>query len=182
MSLDQVATEAAARLGLTARPFATVDFGREQKITARSVLIQGVDLDEQLQRVRLAIPDGYVAFLGTGKFAADPNRQKVEIVIAPAADQFDILRIAQTDACNYGLRTEDLVARLKDYDAKMGIDIISAVTDTIEFDRLSDPADLASFCDDLYDFCPDIVNQGTGSVDALETEIRASKRVFLWWD
>ena len=44
------------------------------------------------------------------------------------------------------------------------------------------PDPLDAFCADLYEFCPDIVEQGCESVAALEEEIAAAGRVFLWWD
>ena len=49
-----------------------------------------------------------------------------------------------------------------------------AETDTIEFTFLKLPAGLRAFCEDLYEFCPDIVDQGVGTVEALESEIRRS--------
>lgn len=48
------------------------------------------------------------------------------IVVAPTTDQFEILRIEQTAGTNYGLRTEDLIARLKLLDRLYGIDITGA--------------------------------------------------------
>jgi Domain of unknown function (DUF4253) len=182
MTLDEVAANVGERLGLPMRPFATVDFGREQIDSARTVIVRGAEVEKTLRFVREGLPAGYIAFLGTGAVAANPERRKAELVIAPGADQFDILRVAQSDACNYDLNTEDLIAKLKALSLTIGIDIVSAVTDTIEFDRLSDPVDFTAFCADLYEFCPDIVDQGTETLEALEAEIRSSRRVFLWWD
>jgi hypothetical protein len=34
----------------------------------------------------------------------------------------------------------------------------------------------------MYDFCPDIVDQGVGSVKALATELRRSRSLYFWWD
>jgi hypothetical protein len=41
---------------------------------------------------------------------------------------------------------------------------------------------IETFCKDLYKFCPDIVDQGVGSVAALEIVIEIAQEVFLWWD
>jgi hypothetical protein len=35
---------------------------------------------------------------------------------------------------------------------------------------------------DMYEFCPDIVEHGTGSMEGLATEIGRTRRVWLWWD
>jgi hypothetical protein len=44
------------------------------------------------------------------------------------------------------------------------------------------PADTQAFARDVYEFCPDIVDQGVGSVEAQEESIRDSGQVYLWWD
>jgi hypothetical protein len=31
-------------------------------------------------------------------------------------------------------------------------------------------------------FCPDIVTQGTGTVEALARELRRSSQLYCWWD
>jgi hypothetical protein len=107
----------------------------------------------------------------------------VEVVVGPGQSQFDILRIARSDAVNYGLETEDLVTRLQQYDRDVGISLLQAETDTIVFDLLREPADWAAFARELYAFCPDIVDQGgVDSVEELERQIRKERQVLLWWD
>lgn len=44
------------------------------------------------------------------------------------------------------------------------------------------PEDLYAFAASLYEFCPDIVEQGCGSVEALAEEIAREQTVHLWWD
>jgi hypothetical protein len=78
--------------------------------------------------------------------------------------------------------TEDLIKHLKKYDDEYGIRIFHAETDTIQFDLVNLPSDLGAFARDLYQFCPDIVDQGVGSVAALKEAIREHRQVYLWWD
>ena len=59
---------------------------------------------------------------------------------------------------------------------------MQANTDTVIAQLKSVPADLDAFAADVYDFCPDIVDQGVGSVDALKTELRKTRLLYLWWD
>jgi Domain of unknown function (DUF4253) len=35
---------------------------------------------------------------------------------------------------------------------------------------------------EVYELCPDVVDQGTMTVEVLEEENKASGRIFLWWD
>lgn len=78
--------------------------------------------------------------------------------------------------------TEDLVRRLRRYDGEFGIEIARAETDTVVFDLVRAPRDLAAFAWDQYEFCPDVVDQGVGSVEALEEAVDVTGRVYLWWD
>lgn len=182
MTLDQAGTRLAQHSGKTVRLFATQDFGRHQNPAARSVVVAEEKAASLLSRLRGELGPGLLAFIGCTRSLARNAEKGSEIVIGVGDSQFDILRIAQSDAANYDLDTEALVSKLQNYDARYGIDIFHAETDTIEFRLLSLPEDLRGFCNDLYEFCPDIVDQGCGSVDKLEEEIANEKSVFLWWD
>lgn len=182
MNLDQAAQRLAQISGKPLRPFATRDFGREQNHSAKSVLVSESDAEELVGRIRSELGSGLLAFVGCTRSLADPPDKGNEVVVATGDDQFDILRVAQSDAVNFDMETEDLIRKLKEYDAQYGIDIFHAETDTIEFRFLKIPGDMKRFCRDLYEFCPDIVDQGVGTVEALEKEISRTNSVFLWWD
>ena len=182
MNLEEAAARLARISGKPIRPFATQDFGREQNPKARSALVNEADARRVVDDVRRELGPGLLAFIGCTRSLADPPDAGSEIVVAAGDDQFDMLRIAQSDAINFGMETEDLVRKLQEYDAQYGIDIFHAETDTIEFALRSMPEDLSAFCQDLYKFCPDIVDQGVGTVEKLEQEVAKSHAVFLWWD
>ena len=42
--------------------------------------------------------------------------------------------------------------------------------------------EMQSFAQEMYEFCPDIVEQGTGSIEELIEEIKETKKLALWWD
>jgi len=91
------------------------------------------------------------------------------------------LRLARTDAVNYDMLTEDLINWLSDRDPILSIDILQASTDTIFAWLGGQPSDMNAFMQDLYEFCPDIVDQGTGVVDGLRDMVEAHV-LYLWWD
>jgi hypothetical protein len=132
--------------------------------------------------LRREIGPELLAFVGCTRSLAEPPDAGSEVVVASGKDQFEILRLAQSDAVNYHLDTEALVRKLQEYDAQYGIDIFHAETDTIEFRLKARPKDLTAFCKDLYQFCPDIVEQGVGTIAELEKELARTRTVFLWWD
>ncbi len=182
MNLEQAAQRLSELAGKPVRPYSTRDFGRENYPAARSVVVPDAVARSLVRTLRDELSEGLVAFLGCDRSLADNAAEGTELVVGLGESQFDILRIAASDAVNYGMETDDLVRKLQQYDTDFGIDIFHAETDTIEFDLKSMPGDLRAFCDDLYEFCPDIVDQGAGSIEALEKEIAERRAVFLWWD
>lgn len=182
MDLDEAAVRLGLLSGCPVRPFATCDFGRDRNSAARSVVVAENDALLLVARVRAEIGPGLLAFIGCTRSLAEPPDHGSEVVVAQGNSQFDILRIAQSDAVNYDMETEDLIRKLEDYHSRYGIDVFHAETDTIEFRLETMPGDLATFCNDLYQFCPDIVDQGVGTVAEHEEEIAQSGTVFLWWD
>lgn len=177
--IDRAAAALGQVAGAEVRPFSTMDFGREQNPKGRSVLVP-VDAAEQLlDSVRKQLPPGTLAFVGLEEGPAGPH---AELVVAEGSSQFDILRIAATDAINYGFSTEDLIRELQSWDAEYGIDIWQAATDTIQLRLRTLPTDLPAFAERVYKFCPDIVDQGVDDVRLLELAIAESHGLFLWWD
>jgi hypothetical protein len=178
--------DAGARLatlsGKPIREFCTRDFGREEYRDAYSIIVEQSETKELLGKVRSHLGPRLIAFIGAKtKFSAS-NEDGAEIVVALGSTQFDILRVAASDAVNYGMGTEELIKKLVDWDDIYGIDIFQAETDTIQLRLKSLPPDLLAFANEVYEFCPDIVNQGVGSVDELVEAIRSLHGVFLWWD
>ena len=132
--------------------------------------------------IRAELPPGYIAHLGTNRFLVDEQLPAgdVELVIARGADQFDILRTARTDAVNFGILTEAIIKQLESWDRAHGIDNVLA--NTVVFKLRERPVDLDAFAKEVYAFCPDVVDQGTGTLAALAKEIGARGEVSLWWD
>jgi hypothetical protein len=193
--LDAAGALLAKQSGQPLRLYSTRDFGRDKFPGARSVLVSPSLAQPLVQRMRAQLGPGLVVFVGNGLVSADVpasgsaqelvgllSPQGVEVVVGKGASQFDILRIAATDAVNYSMGTEDLIRKLKQWDAAFGIDIDMADTDTIQLRLKTLPSDIHAFAKELYAFCPDIVDQGVGSVEKLEQSLRESRAVFLWWD
>ncbi|PQO43559.1 DUF4253 domain-containing protein [Blastopirellula marina] len=183
MTLDEAAALLAQLSGEEVRPYATRDFGRDENPAARSVIVSLEDSFAILGQLRPKLGPGVLAFVGcTRSLAEEADEEASELVVALGDNQFDILRIAATDAVNFDMTTDDLVKKLQEYDAKYGIDIFHAETDTVQFRFEQLPEDMPAFCEDLYEFCPDIVDQGVGTVEELQQVIVESSVVYLWWD
>lgn len=169
--------------GRTARPFMTYDFGRARDSRAISVVVEESKAPGLVTQLRPRMPAGWLVFAGTDRWLGEEDHgDQVELVMAPGDDQFDILRLARSNAVNYDMMTEDLIRKLTAYDSAVGLEIFQANTDTVVARLKTLPPDLARFANDVYEFCPDVVDQGTGSVEALQAELRESQLLYLWWD
>jgi hypothetical protein len=181
--LQSLRTLLESTTGEPARQYTTFDFGRARDERGVSVLVPHQLALELVSALRPRMPSGWVVFAGTDRWLGDEdNGENVELAIGPGTDQYDILRLARSDAVNYGMETEDLIRTLKTFEPAVELEILQANTDTIIALMHRLPADLAEFAETVYGFCPDIVDQGVGSLEALEAEMRRTKLLYLWWD
>jgi hypothetical protein len=75
-----------------------------------------------------------------------------------------------------------VIAKLKEWQQKYPFTIAGAGLDWVEVKFAASPADPEAFAHEVYRFCPDIVDQGSGSVSELAGEINNTRTLFLWWD
>jgi hypothetical protein len=89
-----------------------------------------------------------------------------------ARDPLAAVREAGTSAPNYDLDNDAIIDRLTTWQGLCAFVIEEADGDSIDIKFETLPADMDAFVRDLYDFCPDLVDQGTGCmaemVDAME--------------
>jgi hypothetical protein len=168
--------------GAPARPYAT--FGSDEHTRGvASVLVEESKLDGVIDTLRAQLPPGWWVFQSKQYFAGE-HVGHAEIAVAPGRTQFDMLRVAHSDGANYGLGTEAVIQKLQAWDAKykLGLDIRHAELDVVEARLAHLPDDVDAFAREVYAFCPDIVDQGTETVEALAKELRAHHVLYLWWD
>ncbi len=123
-------------------------------------------------------PINYMAFV----VEMNSGRKIDKIGILKGTDQYEILRIMHTDGDEYDISNHDVIDRLKDWEKISSFDIIGADSDWVEIEFRKLPKDLKSFAKEVYDFSPDAVDEGPGTVEGLVTEIRNTHRLFLLWD
>lgn len=183
VDLSAAATLLEKLSGKKVRKYSHYDFGRLKDQTAISIVVPEKEGRPLVEKLRSQLGEGLIVFMGTSRWLGDEQHEGgVEVVVGKGEDQFAILNIARSDAVNYDMGTDDLIKKLRQYDKDYGIQIFHAETDTIEFTLNSLPKDTMAFARALYKFCPDIVDQGVGSVDKLEDSIRKYQQVYLWWD
>ena len=112
----------------------------------------------------------------------DLNGQPDEVALVPMWDQFRVVKLVGTNGANRSLANADVITWLRELERDAPFVLTGIGYDHVEgrFTRpLADPHAMALR---LYKFCPDVVDQGTGSVTELATELRRLNTFFCWWD
>ena len=118
---------------------------------------------------------------GAYVFSPDSNFER-SLGILPTTDKYDVLLAMQTNGQNYDLMPQDVVAWLRKLEGEQPFAITSAGFDFLGGKFLSKIAKPAELAKQMYEFCPDIVDQGAGDVKALAAELRKSGTLYFWWD
>lgn len=103
------------------------------------------------------------------------------LLALPCTDKFEVLQIFGTDGINYDLDNAKVIAWLREMDRENPFVLTGAGLDYLEGYFVAAPKDTQALAQRMYEFCPDIVDQGVGDVDALAEEL-ATGKLYFWWD
>lgn len=155
-----------------------------QSFKAKKVNGLSFNLSEQMSNTILASlhdkfkDKGYIMYVSEGNLGHAPD----EMTVLKTDDMFDVLRFEGTNGVNHDIFTEDIVEKLKLWNSQFGLDIFAASFDLVQARYIELPPMLEAHANETYEFCPDVVDQGTGSVEALQEQMQQSKQLYLWWD
>jgi hypothetical protein len=102
--------------------------------------------------------------------------------IAKTRNKYDILTAVQTGGVNYDIDNDSLLKIIKVFDNKYSLDLIGASGDYCEFIINKKPQNWLTMAKEAYKVCPDIVEQGANTVEALAREMKRTGRLYFWWD
>ena len=107
---------------------------------------------------------------------------RIPLAALPTRDWADLIHAFQTNGANYDLMPADIVKWLRKLAAKQSFTITGVSWDWLE-GRLTGPVkDSRKLAHQMYDFCPDMVDQGIGSVKHLAQTLEKDGYFFFWWD
>lgn len=101
--------------------------------------------------------------------------------LLPTANWREMLRAVVTFAGNYDLSNEDIVAWLETVFASDPFELAEFDGGTLRARFLAPVKDPAALAGAIHAFCPDVVDQGTGTVEAMAGSLMAERALFLWW-
>lgn len=108
--------------------------------------------------------------------------QKDMMAILKTTDQFEVLKHIETNGINYDIDNDSVVSIMRDFDKKYQLDLIGANGEWCEFIIKGENVDWKKLAEEAYRVCPDIVDQGVGSLEDLVTSMQQTKRLYFWWD
>jgi hypothetical protein len=115
--------------------------------------------EEVRERLRDTLaPLGYLPFVADATF--DFQKRRDTLAVLRSADPLAPLRFVGTSAPNYDLNPEDVLAKVEEWHDRYGVEVIGAEGDSLDIRFGALPDDLYAFAEELYDFCPDLLDQG----------------------
>ncbi len=179
------AVDALKRLtGDTAAPLIGTDsLGTEITTAGFTVGVGAARAEALIEAVqRLFLAQGFYLFRSEQHLGIQGQRDRVALY--PGRDPYEILRLLGTNGWNFGIGPDSIVAWLRSLERDHPF-----VLTGIGFDWLAGrfiaeipDAGAAELARRFHAFCPDIVEQGTGSIVALARELRTTRQLYCWWD
>ncbi len=114
-------------------------------------------------------------------FVFDSGEDNYLAVIKGKSDG-EVLKWRQTNGINYDINNDSLISELQEWKSKFDFILLGAGMDWLRIQFLTQPLDLDKFAEEVYEFCPDIVDQGIGDLEKLAPEMKRMNGIFLWWD
>jgi hypothetical protein len=133
-----------------------------------------------IKRIKKSAPPDYIVFVSERNYGIGGKPDNVSIMKVSGFPE--VLQVMGTNGWNYDISPEMVIKKLKEWDNRFGLILIGAGFDWFEAEFQRTPQDMMGFAKEVYEFCPDVVDQGTGTVEALASEMRDSNTVYLWWD
>ncbi len=81
--------------------------------------------------------------------------------------KFAAIKSAGTNGVNYDVGNDDIVNKLEAWDAQYGIEVSEISQDSVKVTFNALPDDVAGLAKEIYEFCPDVIDQGFGVMDEM---------------
>ena len=124
-------------------------------------------------------------FRGQGKyiFHFRLGTHGFDIAITGATnDPYKLMQLSGTNGLNSEISTEDILEKYRKWDKEFGIIPIGIGFDYCECAIRNTNINFNKLAAEVYEFCSDVVDQGTETLEALEEEMKRTGTIYLWWD
>jgi hypothetical protein len=109
-------------------------------------------------------------------------RDRLDLVgLLPTTDKYAVMAAMETNGDNYNIGTSGVIAWMKDMEKDHAYVLTGIGFDYMEGHLTLPVKDAKNLAERMYEFCPDIVDQGVGDKDKLVAELEKGK-LYFWWD
>ena len=143
-----------------------------------TVQVAGGRAAAQADWLRGQLGPGYVVFVSERRHGI--GRQPDDVSVIRAKDPFEPLRVMGTAGPTYELGPQRVLAKLRDWDRRYGVQLIGAGHDWVELRLQRLPERMRRFVVEVYEFCPDVVSD-VESIDRLGEELQLTRILHLAW-
>jgi len=119
------------------------------------------------------IKKGQFIYIGDYSFSSECK----VVLINTTNDPYKIIEYAETNGINFDINTEDVLAKVKNWDSRFGLKFYGIGFDFLLLKVVDKNIDLKNISKEINEFCPD-----NEDLDHLEKELKTNQEIFLWWD
>jgi hypothetical protein len=134
--------------------------------------------DMLVTKLQQRLGNGFVVYFSEQNFGHEPD----EITVLESLDRYDALRFEGCNGVNYDVYTEDIITYLQELEQTNPFVLTGVGFDFVQGNFISPPSNVEELANSMYEFCPDIVEQGTETVEGLFEELKNSNTFYFWWD
>ena len=109
-------------------------------------------------------------------------RSYYDIAIVPQTDPLEVIRMVGTTPYNYGLSNADVIEWFRQRQQEFDFYITVVDEDRLEANILTEPESYEALGKAIYEFCPDVIEQGHDDMKSLVDFLKESKSMWFWWD
>lgn len=147
----------------------------------------GVGFDVPAGKLEAILLEAHKRFLAKGfylfrieqHFGFGEKPDKVGLL--PTADKYAVMAAMETNGDNYSIGTSGVIAWMKDLEMNHPFVLTGIGFDYMEGHFSVPVTNAQDLAQRMYEFCPDIVEQGVGTKAQLAAEIEKGN-LYFWWD
>lgn len=178
-AFQQAIKDAAALLGSRPETLKSGDADEEVK--------GGVSFDVPHDKIERVLFKTHTDFLAKGfylfryqqmfGFQNEPDK----VGLLPTTNKYEVMAVMETNGDNYDIGTSGVIAWMKELESEQPFVLTGIGFDYLEGRFTSPIKDTRALARRMYQFCPDIVDQGTDTVESLAREL-GDGHLYFWWD
>lgn len=178
-AFQQAIRDAASLLGSQPQPLRSQ--GENGELTG------GVSFDVPQEKIEAILRKAHTGFLAKGfyLFRCHPSYgiggKPDQVGLLPTADKYAVMAAMETNGDNYRIGTAGVIAWMKELEREQPYILTGIGFDYVEGHFTSPIKDPQGLARRMYQFCPDIVDQGVDTVSNLAQELKKGN-LYFWWD